>query len=560
MVRVSPWVLLSGLLLSVAPTSALALPPLPSGWPTTLQLGVADGPGGAAVLETAGFGFRYQYLAGGVNTGTGWATWNTDGAFVTDYVQDSLEHGLVPVFSYYMMVQSAPGNAESESRGVYTNLQDRATMTAYYQDLRLFFQRAGAFPGRLVVLHVEPDLWGYMQQQWASGDSAASVPAAVSSTGLPELAGLPETLSGFARAIVTLRDAYAPNVQLAYHVSIWGTNADIAYSDPPDATVAVLAHRAAAFFTSLQAGFDLVFGEFSDRDAGFKQYVSGDGGASWWDAGDFARHVRFLGVFAGAAGKRVVLWQIPLGNTKMRAMNNTWDHYQDNRAEWLLDDPSRAHLLAYVQAGVVGFLFGRGADGATCACDAAGDGVTDPSPINGNTGVSLSADDDGGFFRQKAAAYSAAGAIALDASAPAPPPDPPALVLALSSNGPVFHAGETLVVSVGLTNPGLAASVDFYFGALLPDGHAVVSFAGLELRAAVATLDTLPSLPPLVGGASLAAPFTVSEARLVSHTWSGAEPSGRYVFFLAVTAPGGLRLASILALSTVAVTLATGPP
>jgi hypothetical protein len=37
----------------------------------------------------------------------------------------------------------------------------------------------------------------------------------------------------------------------------------------------------------------------------------------------------------------------------MRAMNNTWDHYQDNRVERLLDDPSRAHLLAYVQAGVV---------------------------------------------------------------------------------------------------------------------------------------------------------------------------------------------------------------
>ena len=29
------------------------------------------------------FEFRYQYLAGGVNTGNGWATWNTDGQFVT---------------------------------------------------------------------------------------------------------------------------------------------------------------------------------------------------------------------------------------------------------------------------------------------------------------------------------------------------------------------------------------------------------------------------------------------------------------------------------------------
>ncbi len=58
-------------------------------------------------------------------------------------------------------------------------------------------------------------------------------------------------------------------------------------------------------------------------------------------------------------------------------------------------------------------LFGRGADGPTCACDAAGDGVTDPAPINGNTGMSLSADDDGGYFKQQAANYYNAGVLTL---------------------------------------------------------------------------------------------------------------------------------------------------
>ena len=48
----------------------------------------------------------------------------------------------------------------------------------------------------------------------------------------------------------------------------------------------------------------------------------------------------------------------------MRAMNNTWDHFQDNRVQWLLGPDSRAHLRAYVAAGFVGFLFGRGADGS----------------------------------------------------------------------------------------------------------------------------------------------------------------------------------------------------
>jgi hypothetical protein len=400
---------------SAAPAAASLSAP-PAGWPTTLQLGMSDSPGGAAALKaTAPFGFRYQYLAGGVNTGGGWTTWNPDGQFVTSYIQDSIAHAITPVFTYYMIRQSAPGNSQGEAQGVYNNLQNPTTMTAYYTDLRLFLERAGAFPSTPVVLHVEPDMWGYLQQR-ASGDDAASVPAQVAGTGLAELAGLPDNVRGLARAVVRLRDQYAPNVRLGYHLSVWGTGNDITYSKPPDATVQALATRAGTFYLSLQAGFDLTFAEFSDRDAAFKQYVYGDGGASWWGPEDFRRNVLFLGTFVGVAQKRVALWQIPFGNTKMRAMNNTWNHYQDNRVEWLLDDPTRAHLADYLQAGVVAFLFGRGADGATCACDAAGDGVTNPAAINGNTATSLTGDDDGGFFRQRAAGYYTTGALALPAN------------------------------------------------------------------------------------------------------------------------------------------------
>jgi hypothetical protein len=390
-----------------------ALPPLPGTWPSAkLELGQADGPGGAAgMAATAPYEFRYQYLAGGVNTGNGWANWNTNGAFVTYYVQDSAANGITPGFTYYMMYQSSPGNAQSEYDGVYTNLNNTATMTAYYNDLKLFFQRAGAF-STPVVLHVDPDLWGYIQQR-STGDNATTVSTKVAATGLSELAGLPNNASGFARAIDKLRDTYAPNVILGYHMSIWGTGNDILYSNPPNATVDALAARSAVFFASLAGGFDVTFAEFTDRDAGFKQYVYGDGGASWWDAADFGRHARYLAAYSSAAQQRVALWQIPYGNTKMRAMNNTWGHYQDNHVEWLLDEPARTHLQTYIDAGVVAFMFGGGAGGTTCPCDAIGDGVTNPAPINGNTQTSLNADDDGGFFKQKAAAYYATGAISL---------------------------------------------------------------------------------------------------------------------------------------------------
>ena len=367
---------------------------LPVGWPLHLALGVSSAPGEADEhAAAADFDLRYQYLAGGVNTGSGWANWNRNGEFVSNYIRESIANGFTPVFTYYQLVQSAPGNARGETEGVYANLQDPATTRAYFEDLRLFFERAGAFPGTRVVLHVEPDVWGFMQVR--GHNDPAAVSARVSSTGIPELGGLPEDMRGFAQAIVRLRDRYAPNVALGYQLSVWGTGVDIALSDPPPEQVAALADRAAAYYQSLGADFDLVFTEFSDRDAGFKEAQYGDRGASWWSEGDFDRNADFLRRFHETTGERLVMWQIPLGNTRMG--RNEWNAYADNRVEWLLADPTDEHLRRYIDGGVVALLFGRGADGATCACDTNNDGL----------------DEDGGFFKARAREYYEQGPLVL---------------------------------------------------------------------------------------------------------------------------------------------------
>jgi len=410
---------------AVAPGLSADAVSIPAGWPSVLQLGMSSGPGDAAHMRgSAPFGLRSQYLAGGANTGTGWSTWNTDGAFVTYYAQDSADHGIRSIFDYYMLLQSQPAIGATEGAKDFNNLNNEATMRAYFADLKLFFMRAAPFAPGSVVLHFEPDLWGFLQQR-SAGDDATTVSARVGATGVSELAGLPDNAAGLARAVLRLRDQYAPGVLVAYHLSVWGTGNDILYSDPSEATVDSLAVRAANFYTSLGASFDLVFTDPSDRDAGFKQYIYGDGGASWWSDSDYARNTRFVARFNAGIAKPVVLWQVPMGNTKMRAMNNSWDHYQDNHVEWFLEDAGRAHLSAVANAGVVAIVFGRGADGATCACDSANDGVTDPPAINGNTRASLSADDDGGYFRSVAAAYYAGGALALPGGAvPSPTPAP----------------------------------------------------------------------------------------------------------------------------------------
>jgi hypothetical protein len=370
-----------------AAPAAAKLPPLPHGWPTTMQIGLTDAPGGAAALRaSAPFGFRYQYLAGGVNTGQGWATWNPDGTFASMYVQDSWAHNVIPVLTYYQLLQSNPTGGD-EAQTDLAHLRDPQVMQAYWQDVRLLFQRVhGTKP---VVVHVEPDLWGYIEQ-----------------------ANAVDLGTAFAQEWVSLRNSLAPNVILAYHMSGWGTKHDIVYEKPSDATVRAYAAQSAQFYLALHAKFDIAFEDFSDRDAGYYDKVEGNP-KTWFTPADFQRHMLYGATFVKLTGIRMAAWQIPLGNTIMRASDNTTGHYQDNRVQWLLGSAGRAHLRAYANAGYVAFLFGGGASGTTCACDAQKDGVTNPAPIGANTRLSLSADDDGGYFRAQARAYYRAGALRL---------------------------------------------------------------------------------------------------------------------------------------------------
>jgi hypothetical protein len=378
-------------------------------WPfSDLELGLVSPPGDAAALEqSAPFGLGYQYLSGGVNTAHSWQSWgNGHGSYVNDYIAESELSHIVPVFSYYEIRQSAPGaDISDEATADLTNLDNPRTMNAYYLNLKAFFEHAAGATDP-VILQVEPDLWGYIEQR-ARNNSASSVAASVASSGIPDLRGMPNTAAGFAQAILVLRNNYAPHVIVGYHDSIWGTGKDIHDSHPTEPEVEQMAAKSAAFYQSLDAHYDVLFSEFADRDAGYAQNVNGEGTSQWWNATDFARDVRFLSAVHSRLHMATIIWQIPLGNTVMRAMNNTPYHYQDNRVQTLLSGTpaSRQLLTSYVHAGVVALLFGSGQPTDTCACDAAHDGVTNPAPIDGNRQSSVSADDDGGYFRARAAAY-----------------------------------------------------------------------------------------------------------------------------------------------------------
>ena len=122
-----------------------------------------------------------------------------------------------------------------------------------------------------------------------------------------------------------------------------------------------LAARSADFYRSLQAHFDLVFNDVTDRDAGFYRVIEGNPHTAWGPA-DFRRHDAYIAGFTRRTHVAVVLWQLPVGDTRL---NNTWTHFRDNRLQWWLTDPTGQHLRATRNSGVIGLLFGGGADGTT---------------------------------------------------------------------------------------------------------------------------------------------------------------------------------------------------
>lgn len=147
----------------VTPNAAAASLPLPPhAWPSThLEVGLADLPGGAVALHGSGsYKFRYQYLCGGVNTGTGWATWNAGAKFADYYVDESVAAGMTPVFIYYQLLQSSPAGGD-EGTADRSNLRNASTMSSYWADFTLLLEHMGAYSSAIVV-DIEPDLWGYL--------------------------------------------------------------------------------------------------------------------------------------------------------------------------------------------------------------------------------------------------------------------------------------------------------------------------------------------------------------------------------------------------------------
>jgi hypothetical protein len=437
----------------------------PTGLPDHFGFGIEVGQGDTWMPESGiPWDFRWQYLAGGVNTDQGWETWNPNGTFALNYARESDQRGYIPMFPYYELFQSK-GNCDNcgENEKNIKNLNNPSTMRAYYDNFALLMKRLGPGTydgikgyGKIALINVEPDFSGGYTVQAVNngvcfglctgrGNDPTLMRASVASAGQPDVAGFPDNYAGFTQALAHLRDLYAPNVLIGYEVSPWATGMDIG-TDKSRSLDAVGLGQQVGVFLSKTGPHEVLFNNPLDRDAGqYKVVFKQD---RWWDRlnvkfPNFLRWEQYLrAALVADHNKPMILWQVPVGNQYFQSENNTEGHYQDNRPEYIFN-----HLQELIDAGIIAALFGPGNGGNTNYGDSMQDGITNPPAFCTTDGISSGqicndhpssvVDDDGGYIRMMGKAYyqnpvALTGAPPVVMPAPAhvppvasPPPPPP---------------------------------------------------------------------------------------------------------------------------------------
>lgn len=352
---------------------------------------------------------RYRYFTKG--WADNWGYGARDGAWATSFFTETKAQGFVPVVTYYQLF-GEPGGGEQQT---LAKLKNATTMRAYFEDVKLLLQRAKAYEGPVVV-HVEPDAVGFLQFQTNSNPHAS---AAIAASGMPELAGLPDTVAGWSLAFLQLRKAVgANNVVLGLHISAWASGKDIAFNsltDPlqPEVDKVVAFINPAGLAANVTGStYDVLVGDPLDRDADF--YRLTQGADHTWNMSDTAsitsrsynRYAEWLRLFNQTTGKRWVLWQIPLGNSNHLNVNNSGgarQGYKDNRTEYFFGASGDAHRRKFANVGVIALMYGAGAGGQSSYQN---DLATDGQP----------------YLKKRAGAFLQAGGLSLPAAGTTLPP------------------------------------------------------------------------------------------------------------------------------------------
>lgn len=337
----------------------------------------------AATAKKAPFDGRYMYLSGGLfdsatpcascatscmadgttcaNSGPGcawWGCWQSDqdppGGYVRGFVDEnqantyeSAARPLVSMITYY---EELHVSKLGEGSAQLAALEDQAKLQRYLNDWRFLLQQIG---DDVALLHIEPDMWGYVQQAALNSLPATKPPVAAANA--TDCGTEPSTMTGFTRCLIKMVRKYAPNAKVGLHASAWGTNMDVVNNTNPSLDIDAEAQKLSDFLGDLGAGDgDYLVVDVSDRDAGWDEKNGDD---SWWDKTNatlpnFTQAFAWSKALAEHAQLPVIWWQIPVGN---EALPNTNQKYRDNRVDYLL-----THMGEVQAAHIAGLFFGGG--------------------------------------------------------------------------------------------------------------------------------------------------------------------------------------------------------
>ena len=398
------------------PSSALAnLPTPPVAWPSKFSFGYMDQvrPAGQVAARLGRGGMIYADYGGDAAAKQDWSHTLPPDKSPQAFATAAVRAGLIPFLDYYEIdAIGRYGKDDSNNDEVRRTFLNKRLMIDYWENVRHFLQEAARANGPVVV-NVECNFFGLMEQNLAlNSEEPNQVPVDVSNTGLADLqgAGFPNDLSGFSNAWGQLRDKYAPKVLLGPCLDFYGAGStyDLGFTRPAPQDVIAGADSQAKFFLNLSSNsaWDYI---------GIQDSTNGEQGST--PNAPFptdpyrAQMIPWIKRLVHLTGRRVILDNIPLGNTVMKTIDDKAWHYHDHWVQWLMGDALFTNVRKLLDAGVMGIMFeDGGGSGDTCPCDAAHDGVTN----GGKTGrVATSADDDGGYFEMRIQAIRKAGGLPL---------------------------------------------------------------------------------------------------------------------------------------------------
>lgn len=512
---------------------------IPAGLPTTFGFGAIDkwdNQGGDTPTQwkvgqgTTCWDYNYQYLT------SGWETWQSPaGQWATSELTEWQSQGQETLFTYYY------------NNGSTSMLTNTSTMTTWFNDLIILFKliNTNTSSGKVTIVHIEPDLLGFCE----TGGMTSSSTVEVAATGISDLSGIPNTLAGWWQAIITLRNKYAPGKALvAIHYSCWAD--DDVFNSTSISSISQLdtdVDTVSTFLKNVMGSYpaDLIAAESSDRDADWYAYASND--TTRWANMDFTdpptlpgqktwgRIAYIVDRVSSNLGLRVIMWQIPVGNTYFKTCDNDetsftcsagtgiGGHFRDNASQAFIPStsnngssgsPGDAYSASstttgpgyWAAHGVIAVFFGEGAYNWLPSGSAHSnvspthlrdwgptDNTTNPTSSTFNTtgnvtadvwgqATSAYADNDGGYIRLAVAKYCSTGKYSLTGSQSTPTYTP--------TSGPSPTRTPTFTITPTATNTPFICSKMIYTG----------DAAGLNLAAGTVTNNSPATMTETTGG------------------------------------------------------------